>query len=53
MDIMAKSMRDDPELDVVYFFHDEGQHVVAASVQRSELAGLILYARNSSAIPQH
>ena len=53
MDIMAKSMRDDPALDVIYFFHDEAQNVLAASIQRDELAGLILYARNSSAIPQH
>ena len=53
MDITAKTMRDDPELDVIYFFHDEAQNVLAASVQRSELAGLILFARNSSAIPPH
>ena len=52
MDITAKSIRDDPELDVIYFFHDEGQHVLVASVQREELAGLIIHAENSSAIPQ-
>ena len=51
MDITAKSMRDDPELDVIYFFHDEGQNVLVASVQRDELAGLIIHAENSSAIP--
>jgi hypothetical protein len=53
MDITAKAMRDDPALDVIYFFHDEAQNVLAASIQRSELAGLILHPRNSSAIPHH
>jgi len=53
MDILAKSMRDDPAYEVIYFFHDETQHALAASVQRSEVAGLILYPQNSSAIPRH
>ena len=53
MDIMAKSMRDDPALDVIYFFHDEIENVLAASVQRDQVAGLILYAQNSSAIPRY
>jgi hypothetical protein len=53
MDITAKSMRDDPALDVIYFFQDEAQNLLVASVQRDQVAGLILYAQNSSAIPRH
>jgi len=50
MDITAKVMRDDPACDVIYFFHDESQNILVASVQRDELAGLIIHAQNSSAI---
>jgi hypothetical protein len=53
MDITAKAMRDDPECDVIYFFHDETQNILVASVQRDDLAGLIIYAQNSSAVPHH
>ena len=53
MDITAKSMRDDPESEVIYFYHDEAQNVFAACVQRNEVAGMIFHRRNSSAIPRH
>jgi imidazoleglycerol phosphate synthase glutamine amidotransferase subunit HisH len=53
MEIVAKSMLDDPANDVVYFFHDEAQNSVAATVQRNQVAGLIFHAQKSSAIPSH
>ena len=54
MDVMAKAMVDDPAVsDVVYFFHDETMHHLAAFVKRAEIAGIILGPQKSSAFTQH
>lgn len=53
IDITAKAMLDDPAYDVIYFFHDETQNILAASIQRDELVGLILQPQISSANPRH
>jgi imidazoleglycerol phosphate synthase glutamine amidotransferase subunit HisH len=50
MDIIAKSMLDDPASDVIYFFHDEAQNELVASIKRGEFAGVIFHSRKSGVI---
>lgn len=47
IDITAKSMRDDPECDVIYFFADENETHLACTVKREELAGLVYHPRKA------
>ena len=52
MDIMAKSMCDDPaRSDSIDFFHDESGHTLAATVKRDQVVGLIFHLSKSSALP--
>ena len=53
MDVTAKLMLDDPAYDVIYFFHDEARNLLAATVKRDEVAGVILHPQKSSAIHPH
>ena len=43
IDILAKSILDDPAYDVIYFFHDEVHQQLAATLKRAEFAGLIIH----------
>ncbi len=52
MDIMAKSMCDDPaRSDSIDFYHDESGHTLAATVKRDQVVGLIFHLSKSSALP--
>ncbi len=56
LDIMAKVMLDDPTVsELIYFFHDEEQRQLAATVNREDVAGLIFPPQkfgHTSALPR-
>ena len=49
IDILAKSILDDPAYDVIYFFHDEFQQQLTATLKRAEVAGLIIHPEKPNA----
>jgi hypothetical protein len=53
MDVTAKLMLDDPAYDVIYFFADEARNLLAATVKREEVAGIILHSQKSGASSHH
>ena len=52
MDIVAKTMSDDPaQSESIRFYHDEGEHILVATVRRDQVVGLIFHLSKFSAIP--
>jgi hypothetical protein len=49
IDIQARSVLDDPSYDVIYFFRDEFQQQLAATLKRVEFAGLIIHPEKPNA----
>jgi hypothetical protein len=47
IDITAKSMRDEPACDVIYFFSDENESQLACTVKREEMAGIVFHPRKA------
>ena len=53
VEVRAQIMIDDPAASEILFYQDERGHHLAATIQRKEIAGLILGPQKSSAIPLH
>ena len=47
MDFMAKTMLDEPKNDSIYFYQDEAQQHLIASIKRDQVAGIIFHPRKS------
>ena len=42
VDVTAEQILDDPKYDVIYFYADEDRDMLACTVKREEMAGLII-----------
>lgn len=52
MDVTAKVMVDDPAVShAIYFYQDETRHHLVAAVERSQVAGLILFPQKAGTMP--